>query len=137
MNGEKNLKTLLRTLHPELAEETFIYATVQDGDDARLKAVRPFATIREAEGLTIIVPEADARNAGFECHAPFRCITLRVHSSLHAVGLTAAVAATLAQHGISANMLAAYYHDHILVPAHQASEAMAQLKRLSEANQTS
>jgi hypothetical protein len=57
-------------------------------------------------------------------------ITLRVHSSLAAVGLTAAVAAALSDHGISANVVAAYCHDHIFVPADRAEEALAALRSL-------
>jgi len=47
-----------------------------------------------------------------------------VHSSLLAVGLTAAVSGLLAQHNISANLIAAYHHDHVLVPAERAEESM-------------
>ena len=46
----------------------------------------------------------------------FKLITLTVHSSLKSVGLTAAVTSKLAEYEISANVVAAYYHDHIFVP---------------------
>ena len=72
-------------------------------------------------------------NAGFDCTHTFRCITLRVHSSLRAVGLTAAVSAELARHGVSANVVAGYCHDHVLVPSEQAEEALGHLQNLSRA----
>ncbi|MCB1704295.1 MAG: ACT domain-containing protein [Halioglobus sp.] len=57
----------------------------------------------------------------------FRCITLTVHSSLIAVGLTAAVSGTLAAHNISANIIAAFFHDHLFVPQEDAERALAAL----------
>ena len=59
------------------------------------------------------------------------CITLRIHSSLAAVGLTAAVSGALAAEGISANMIAGFHHDHILLPAADADRALDILKGLS------
>ena len=75
--------------------------------------------------------------AGFDCTHTFRCITLRVHSSLHAVGLTAAVSAELARHAVSANVVAGFYHDHVLVPAAQADAAVRLLEDLSLAANSS
>ena len=60
----------------------------------------------------------------------FCCIVLTVHSSLNAVGLTAAVAGALAAAGISANVVAAHYHDHIFVPSERAVDALAVLEQL-------
>ena len=81
-----------------------------------------FALIREDEGLTIIRPgKGWAR------------ITLGVHSSLAAVGLTARVAGALTEHGISANMIAAFHHDHVLVPWDRREEALAVLHMLGDA----
>ena len=80
-----------------------------------------FALIREAEGVTIVRPgEGWAR------------ITLGIHSSLAAVGLTARVSAALAARGISANMIAAFHHDHVFVPWDRRDEAMAVLRSLSQ-----
>ena len=55
-----------------------------------------------------------------------------IHSSLEAVGLTAAVSTKLATKGISANVIAAYYHDHIFVSAEKAELALLALKELSK-----
>ncbi len=60
-------------------------------------------------------------------------ITLNVHSALEAVGLTAAVATALTREGISANVVAAYYHDHIFVPEVDAERALEALRALSPA----
>ena len=61
-------------------------------------------------------------------------ITLDVHSSLEAVGLTAAVSAALAEENISCNVVAAYYHDHLFVPVADAERAMETLMRLTGVN---
>jgi hypothetical protein len=59
-------------------------------------------------------------------------ITLAVHSGLAAIGLTARVATALAARGISANMIAAFHHDHVFVPWDRRDEAMAALRELSK-----
>lgn len=90
------------------------------------------ATFREDEGVTAIVPEPVARELGEEGPA-FARITLMVHSSLEACGLTAAVAGALAAQGIACNMVAAYHHDHVFVPAADGARALALLEHLSQA----
>jgi hypothetical protein len=49
------------------------------------------------------------------------------------VGLTAAVSAALTREGISANVIAAYYHDHIFVPEADAERALDALRALTVA----
>ncbi|MGK0170517.1 MAG: hypothetical protein ACI9W2_002243, partial [Gammaproteobacteria bacterium] len=61
----------------------------------------------------------------------FRRITLTVHSSLDTIGLTAAVSSKFAEHGVSANVIARYYHDHIFVQSECAEHAIAALSELS------
>ncbi|WP_257390524.1 ACT domain-containing protein [Snodgrassella alvi] len=56
---------------------------------------------------------ADAQQLGYEYVAGW--ITLKVHSSLAAVGLTAAFLRALAQQNTSCNVVAGYYHDQIFV----------------------
>ena len=79
-----------------------------------------FALIREAEGATLVRPGAG-----------WARITLGIHSSLEAVGLTAALSAALAARGISANIIAAVHHDHVFVPWERRDEAMAALAERS------
>ena len=125
--GETDLGVLLRTMRPELVGGDWFFATVEslDGVDAA-------ATVREPEGISVVVDRAEAERIGAGRSQPYRWITLRVHSSLDAVGLTAAVSAELTDHGISCNVIAGAFHDHLLVPAARVDDAMAALAALSE-----
>ena len=62
-----------------------------------------------------------------------RRIVLTVHSALDGVGLTAAVASALAAEQIPCNVVAAFHHDHVFVPADMAKRALAILEALEEA----
>jgi uncharacterized protein len=82
-----------------------------------------FALIREDEGVTAIVP---SEGGGFAR------ITLQVHSALEGVGLTAAVATTLAQAGIACNVVAGFHHDHLFVQWDRRDEALERLQHLAQ-----
>ena len=82
-----------------------------------------FALIREDEGLTAIIADADGA---------FARITLMVHSALDGVGLTAAVSGALAAAGIACNVVAGFHHDHLFVPWERRDEALGLLQRLSQ-----
>jgi len=121
-------------------------------DDAvihTLAAVPFFVSLREigarsscsnpnVEGMTFVMPLSALVKCGSDvgidpAKQPYmRRITLGVHSSLEAVGLTAAVSTLLARHGISANMIAGYHHDHLFVPANDAERAVELLIQLAE-----
>lgn len=58
-------------------------------------------------------------------------ITLSVHSSLEAIGLTAAFSNALSEHEISCNVVAAYYHDHIFIDKKDTVKAMEILSSFS------
>ena len=131
MIGESNLEKLLASLAPRLVPGEFVFCTFEAakyGDHADLQ---PVAAISEPEGLTLIVPKPVAQARSLTSSAVHRMITLGVHSSLEAVGLTAAVATQLTAHGISANVVAAFHHDHIFVPCEHAERAIAALNELS------
>lgn len=121
---------MLAQLAPRLDPVHYCFMLITP-DSAPQALGAAIGTFREDEGVTAIVPEAVARDLGAEGSAMAR-ITLMVHSALESVGLTAAVASVLAEHGIACNMVAAFYHDHAFVPASDAARALALLERLSE-----
>jgi len=89
------------------------------------------ATVREEEGLSLVVSIDVARDHGLEPELVMAWLTLRVHSSLESVGLTAAVSRVLAESHIACNMIAGFHHDHLLVPAESAESAIAAIETLS------
>ena len=131
-NAISDLSVLVATLEPVLNEGVYVYATVASG--AAMPDVDAIATFREAEGLTLIVPEHEAIRAGLQVLMRTAWITLKVHSALQAVGLTAAFSRALGDAGISCNVMAAAYHDHIFVPIEDAERAMACLRKLQQAH---
>ena len=136
MTGETDLSTILRKLEPSLLPTPYVFCTVRDARYGDLSHTQPLACMTEAEGLTLVISRAEADREGLEYDGSFRCIRLQVHSSLQAVGLTAAVAHALATHDISANMIAGYYHDHVFVPESRADLALHLLKNLSTPQST-
>ncbi len=131
MPGVEDLNKLLSHMEPRCIDGEFVFCSVAGPVSDYLDLV-PLATCQEQEGLTLVLPRDQADQAGLSYAGVFKQITLSVHSSLHAVGLTAAVATQLATKGISANVIAAYYHDHIFVPADKANEAYLALQALSD-----
>ncbi|MFN3215411.1 MAG: ACT domain-containing protein [Acidimicrobiales bacterium] len=88
------------------------------------------ALIAEAEGVTAIATIERARAEGWAFDFEAAWLTLEVHSALEAVGLTAAVSAALTAEGIACNVVAGFHHDHLLVPADRAADAIACLEAL-------
>lgn len=132
MVGETDLNALLAAMEPVLDNRHFVFVTAKNADLASISQFDPVGTFVEREGLTAILPVTDTVAELFDVSNPFSCITLNVHSSLDAVGLTAAVATALAKEGISANVVAAYFHDHIFVNAKDGKQAQQVLMALSE-----
>lgn len=123
-----NLAVLLSTMEPTLHKGVYAYCVVPHGTAiANLSAV---ASIQEAEGLTLVLPEQQAISANLPVLFRAAWITLMVHSDLQAVGLTAAFATALGQAGISCNVIAGAYHDHIFVPVELAQKALEALQAL-------
>jgi len=129
-NGVTGLADLLASMNPELSAEEVVFCSFRHASvrEELLRSASGF--FREREGITLILGRAEAERYGVPFHVTLRPITLTVHSSLEAVGFTAAVASRLAAHGISANVVAAYYHDHIFVPASEAERALQILQAL-------
>ncbi len=131
MTGENNLGKLLRTMSPTLIAEEFVFCCFEQSRYGEHSDLEPVAAFAESEGLTLVIPKSKADEHGISYGSVFRCITLQVHSNLDAVGLTAAFATKLTEHGISANVIAGYYHDHIFVQDELADKAVAAIKELT------
>jgi hypothetical protein len=116
--GETDLKRLLAGLAPAVDARrfSFVLATGVTLDS------NAFALIREEEATTLVRIDPDGEWAR---------ITLKIHSSLSSVGLTAAVAAALAERRIPSNVIAATFHDHLFVPWNLRDEALGALHALS------
>lgn len=123
----RDLAALLRDMRPDRRPGRFVFVTAP----GLPPGVDPVASVREDEGLSLVLNQADADRLelGYEFVAAM--ITLRVHSALDAVGLTAAVATTLTEAGISCNVVAGHFHDHLFVPVERADDALDRLRALS------
>jgi len=129
MTGETNLNILLKTMKPKLNTGEYVFCTSMDLAVVNLNDT--LLLFKEDEGNTIIIKKEVADNLGFDYSYIASWITLTVHSSLDAVGLTAAFSKVLAENGISCNVIAAYYHDHIFVRKDDAERAMQILNKFS------
>ena len=130
MTGEKNLKTLLKTMKPQHNIGDYVFCVVPEGMEINYENIVFF--FREQEGNTIIIRKELADDLKLNYSYIAAWITLTVHSSLEAVGLTAAFSTALSNAGISCNVVAAFYHDHIFVDKKDAEKAMEVLNDLSE-----
>ena len=128
MPGDTDLARLLAAMDPALHPERYVFVTVP----ALPAGLVPLATIREDEGLSAVVTAADAQSHGLAGAFPCAGITLRVPSSLAAVGFLAAITRALADAGIGTNPVAGFHHDHLFVPWDRRDDAMAVLRRLGE-----
>jgi len=128
--GETNLEILLKTMSPVLKETDYVCCTFVTATYGELSHLSPIFSFQESEGLSLIIPQikADEHNVAYD--NTYKKITLEVHSSLEAVGLTAAFATKLTEHGLSANVVAGYFHDHIFIRSDVAGKAISALKEL-------
>ncbi len=130
MNGEKDLQKLLKKLQPVLNSGEYVFATVNNFD--QVKRTDTLFEFKEREGITVVL---EKNKADFlKISYTFICswITLKVHSSLDAVGLTATFSSALTKHNISCNVVAGFYHDHIFVDTKDAQKAIKILTNLSK-----
>lgn len=130
MAGETNISALIKNMTPVLNEGEYVFCTVTDPGKLALADV--IGTFKEEEGLTIILNKTVADRLGLNYFYIAAWITLTIHSSLEAIGLTTAFSKALAEASISCNVVAAYYHDHIFVDKKDAEKAMDVLRQLTE-----
>jgi hypothetical protein len=109
-----------------LHAEPYVFVTVPEPPPG----LEPFAVIREDEGTTLVLTRDQADRAGLRYDYTAARVTLKINSSLSAVGLTAAVSRVLADAGISCNVIAGFAHDHLFVDWDRGPKAVALLRRL-------
>ena len=130
MTGEKNIAQLLKNMQPELHTGNFVFCTIDNCSAINQSDV--VMLFKEQEGITVIVKKETADDYKLPYSFVASWITLTIHSSLEAVGLTAAFSNALAAENISCNVVAAFYHDHIFVDTKDAAKAIEVLNRFSD-----
>lgn len=130
MAGETDLQKMLATLTVQRRPSTYAIVSITSDPGVPLLGSGIEAVLAESEGTTVVCTVEVARRNRWPVEFEAAWLTLDVHSSLDAVGLTAAFSTALAGAGIPCNVLAGFFHDHILVPADQADEAIASLESL-------
>ena len=128
MSEKKNLAALIHSMSPYLHAGNYVFVTVADSSSIDRKDC--ICELKEQEGSTIVLAQekADVLQLPYSYVASW--ITLTIHSSLEAVGLTAAFSTALAEHNISCNVMAGYYHDHIFVDKNNAQKAIEVLNNM-------
>ena len=126
MSGEKDLQLLLKSMKPEHNEGDYVFCKVDQLGSLNLDEVEMF--FKEKEAITLILKKEIAAKLNLEYSITMSWISLSVHSSLEAVGLTSAFSKALSDAGISCNVVAAFYHDHIFVGKNDTEKAMQILK---------
>ena len=133
MSGIVDIKVLLKDMRPVLDNTDYVFCTKKCFElNEEIMLLNPIGTFLESEGMTVIISKVKADENNLSYESIFNKITLEIHSSLDAVGLTAAFSKQLTEHNISANVVAGYYHDHIFVPKEKAHLAIEALEKLSQ-----
>lgn len=127
MSGETDLSAMLVDFDVVARPDAYVYALLDSSSPLRALSL---ATVVEDEGLTAVLKQDDADAHGITYDFVASWITLTVHSSLHAVGLTALFSKALSDHNISCNVLAGLHHDHVLVGIGDRDRAISVLRSL-------
>ena len=130
MSETYNLRTLIKEMTPVLDEKEYVF--VATSSPTKIPRELCLFEFKEQEGTTIVLEKSTADQLHLSYQFVASWITLQVHSSLEAIGLTAAFSTELTAHAISCNVVAGYYHDHLFVPKKDGERALNILKDFSE-----
>ena len=129
IDGESDLNKLIKGLSPKLNDGEYVFTSIKNIE--LLNTSEVICTFKEKEGFTLILERSRADQLGLRYNFIASWITLEVHSSLNAVGLTSLFTTELADNGISCNVIAGYYHDHIFVSTKDSLKTLEILNHLS------
>ena len=129
IDGESDLNKLIKGLSPKLNNGEYVFTSIKNIE--LLNTSEVICTFKEKEGLTLVLERSRADQLGLKYNFIASWITLEVHSSLNAVGLTSLVTTELANNEISCNVIAGYYHDHIFVSPKDSLKTLEILNYLS------
>ena len=130
MTGETDINKLIKNLDPQLNTGEYVFVVIPSLEFIPREEI--LGMFNEKEGVTVIINRKAADQLDLNYEGVWAWITLNVHSSLSAIGLTAIVSQELASHGISCNIVAGYYHDHIFVVIDKSEIALKVLSDLSD-----
>ena len=129
IDGENDLNKLIKGLSPKLNDGEYVFTSIKNIE--LLNTSEVICTFKEKEGLTLVLERSRADQLGLRYNFIASWITLEVHSSLNAVGLTSLFTTELADNAISCNVIAGYYHDHIFVSTKDSLKTLEILNHLS------
>lgn len=129
MSGDRHLSTLLASIDARLQPGTYVFCPLGPGTTIP-DAAWAQMLFREPEGTTVVLTSDDAAALGLTSEFACEWIVIGANSDLAAVGFMAAISTTLADAGLSANVVSAYHHDHVFVPAGRGPDAVAALEAL-------
>ncbi|HET9098453.1 MAG TPA: ACT domain-containing protein [Candidatus Saccharimonadales bacterium] len=130
MPGLTDLRKTLQSLKVTCDDMQYGFASIVD--ESLIERDKVLATFHENGRLAIIAPKDYLDSLGIENEGPYAKLTIDVHTSLELVGLTAVMATKLAEHGVSANVVAAFYHDHVFVQYELRRKAIELLENLKD-----
>jgi hypothetical protein len=130
MSGLTDLQQTLQSLKVICDDIQYGFASI--ADESQIERDKVLATFHENGRLATIAPKEYLDSLGVENEGPYAKLTIDVHTSLELVGLTAVMATELAKHGISANVVAAFYHDHVFVQYELRQKAIHLLEGLKD-----
>lgn len=130
MKAETNLSKLIEGMTPKLNDGAYVFVTLKDV--SQIDRNDTICEFKEEEGITVVIEKNKADLLKLDYEYVLSWITLMIHSSLEAVGLTAAISTALTNHNISCNVIAGYYHDHLFVSKQDSEKAVHVLTDLSK-----
>jgi len=113
-------------MKPILNFGEYVFCTASNIE--KIDNINILGTFREKEGTTLIITKEYSDLMELTFTSIMSWISLEIHSSLEAVGLTAAFSKLLAENNIACNVVAGYYHDHIFVLKKDAEKAIHLLR---------